>query len=445
MQRARRVSLAVLALASAALLSACRDERRGIPSAAPQAASPPPDEPRAAAGSTSEGARERALSAGLPSGFRVATYNAGLAVGVLKYADERVEPLIQALSEQPVDLLCVQEFWLEEHWKRLANATAATLPNTYRLPLEAPEPSGCSDAEVRPLVACALRSCGGLATHEIPYCLARSCSAQFAGLSPGCFGCLAASPNKKPDELARACLRPSDPGSAGAAGSSSVASARARRSAPPGDMSSFRVYSGSSGTGILTNAKILERDALPLPSALDRRAVLYTKLASPVGELHAFCTHLTANLGGVPHPGRSTWQRDQSVQVDALLAYIEKKAGRGAPVVLLGDLNTGPAIGPHIAPSLPSHYDRFTVSGFLNPYAAQRDVRCTYCFDNPLEGGGGTRGLLIDHVLLRGFDGDVAGAQIMRSDLKVDVGGRLVRSGYSDHYGIIVTLSKRGS
>jgi endonuclease/exonuclease/phosphatase family metal-dependent hydrolase len=205
------------------------------------------------------------------------------------------------------------------------------------------------------------------------------------------------------------------------------------------------VYSGSYGTGILTSAPILERDSLILPSVLDRRAVLYAKLATPVGELHAFCTHLTADLGGVPHPGGSTWRRDQSTQVDAMLSFIKKKAGDRGAAILLGDLNTGPAIEPRIAPSLPSHYARLIDQGFINPYAAQRDVRCTYCFDNPLEGGGGTRGLLIDHVLLRGFEGGVAGSQIMRSDLHVDVGGRSVKSGFSDHYGVIVTLSKRGS
>src|SRR4051794_19592041 len=58
--------------------------------------------------------------------FRVATYNAGLAVGVLKYTDERVEPLVRALSTERLDLLCVQEFWLEEHWQKLVHATAAT-------------------------------------------------------------------------------------------------------------------------------------------------------------------------------------------------------------------------------------------------------------------------------------------------------------------------------
>jgi endonuclease/exonuclease/phosphatase family metal-dependent hydrolase len=216
---------------------------------------------------------------------------------------------------------------------------------------------------------------------------------------------------------------------------------RGERRAGPED---FRVYSGSYGTGILTNAAILERDARVLPSALDKRAVLFTKLATPLGELNAFCTHLTANITSVPHPGGASWRRDQAAQIDALLAFVEEKSA-GKPALLLGDLNTGPAIAPHISASLPDHYARFVQSGFLNPYAAQRDVQCTYCFDNPLEGGRGTRGLLIDHVMLRGFPGRVEAGQIMRPQVVVEPAGKPVRIGPSDHYGVIVTLSPRGS
>ena len=46
--------------------------------------------------------------------IRVATYNAGLAVGVLKYADERAAMVAQTLAKEDVDLLCVQEVWLED-------------------------------------------------------------------------------------------------------------------------------------------------------------------------------------------------------------------------------------------------------------------------------------------------------------------------------------------
>ncbi|WP_437736798.1 endonuclease/exonuclease/phosphatase family protein [Sorangium sp. So ce1335] len=364
--------------------------------------------------------------------FRVATYNGGLAMGVMKYVDERAEPLIRALAEQPVDLLCVQEFWLEEHWQSLVAATSSTLRSTFRLP-PGHEDGGCSKQETDPLVACAAERCARLKQHALLPCLLQSCPTRLTGLSPDCFNCLSANPRKGPDELAQACLRAQPKSAAGARPPARAGGARAPEA-----------YSGASGTAILTNAEILERDALVLPSAIDRRAVLYTRVSPPsIGELHVFCTHLTASMEGVPHPRNTTWQKDQSAQIDALLAYVDRKTGGRGATLLLGDLNTGPAIAPSISARLPAHYDRLLARGFVNPYASQEDARCTYCFDNPLDGGKGTRGVLIDHVLLRGFEGDATGTQIMRSSLTIDAGKRKVKSGFSDHYGLLVTLSRR--
>jgi endonuclease/exonuclease/phosphatase family metal-dependent hydrolase len=432
----------VVLLCAAALLGACGGEGRKPEAGSNISNSSTSAAPRA--GGSELGSAGPARPA--KKEFRVATYNAGLAVGVLKYADERAEPLVNALAEQPVDLLCVQEFWLEDHWRRLASTMSSALPNTFRLAAE--EKGGtCDEAEVAPLVECAMASCSGAKGQEIATCLLGSCTSALTRLSAGCFQCLAANPRGKPDAIARACVSPNGVRNGSAPspkGAPSVKSAGSRASGR-GGTEQFRVYSGSYGTGILTNAEILERDVRILPSALDRRAALYTRLATPIGELNAFCTHLTANIASVPHPARSSWRRDQAAQIDALLAFVEEKA-RDRPTLLLGDLNTGPAIAPHIAPTLPDHYARFVERGFLNPYASQRDVQCTYCFDNPLEGGRGTRGLLIDHVMLRNFSGQIrAGEQIMRPPVVVEPAGKPVRIGPSDHYGVSVTLSSGAS
>jgi endonuclease/exonuclease/phosphatase family metal-dependent hydrolase len=430
------LTLGALALALGTLASGCGGEGRK-PEIADQSGAQPSSDAKNANSTSPAGPLERAAEDAAAGGgrrdFRVATYNAGLAVGVLKYADERADPLVRALAEQSVDLLCVQEFWLEEHWKKLVEKTASTLPSTYRLPAEG-KGGSCEQAEVAPLAACAVANCGSVQSHQVPMCLLGSCTSALSGISAGCFECLSASPRGRPEEIARACVN------APRAGVSNSSKRGGRRAGTE----DFRVYSGSYGTGILTSAAILERDARVLPSALDKRAVLYTKLATPIGELNAFCTHLTANITSVPHPGGASWRRDQAAQIDALLAFVEEKSA-GKPALLLGDLNTGPAIAPHISASLPDHYARFVQSGFLNPYAAQQDVQCTYCFDNPLEGGRGTRGLLIDHVMLRGFPGRVVAGQIMRPQVVVEPAGKPVRIGPSDHYGVSVTLSPRGS
>ncbi|WP_437959832.1 endonuclease/exonuclease/phosphatase family protein [Sorangium sp. So ce119] len=415
-------------LCALALLACGGDKGRARESAgAPEGGAPP----QAAA---PEGAAREGVGPKPATPFRVATYNGGLAMGVLKYVDERAEPLIRALAEQPVDLLCVQEFWLEEHWQKLVAATSSTLPGTFRLP-PGHEDGGCSRQETDPLVACAAQRCAGLTQHALLPCLLQSCSARLTSLSPDCFNCLAANPRKGPDELAQACVRTQPKSAAGV-----------RPPARAGGATAPEAYSGASGTAVLTNAEILERDSLVLPSAIDRRAVLYTRLSPPsIGELHVFCTHLTASLEGVPHPRNTSWQKDQSAQIDALLAYVDRKTGGRGATLLLGDLNTGPAIAPSISARLPAHYDRLLARGFVNHYASQEDAKCTYCFDNPLDGGKGTRGLLIDHVLLRGFEGQVSGTQIMRSSLTIEAGKKKVKSGFSDHYGLLVTLSRRDS
>jgi hypothetical protein len=47
--------------------------------------------------------------------------------------------------------------------------------------------------------------------------------------------------------------------------------------------------------------------------------------------------------------------------------------------------------------------------------------------------------------MVRDFARDAAGAQIMRSNIKIKAGGAAVESGFSDHYGLVVRLSKRDS
>src|SRR5262245_20372706 len=87
--------------------------------------------------------------------FRVGTFNAGLAVGVLDYARERAPLVADALAALPVDLLCVQEVWLDAHWRAVETAARARLPYALR-PVPAATPAGgtCTPDELRPVMAC---------------------------------------------------------------------------------------------------------------------------------------------------------------------------------------------------------------------------------------------------------------------------------------------------
>ncbi|MDQ3370506.1 MAG: hypothetical protein M3680_34235, partial [Myxococcota bacterium] len=85
---------------------------------------------------------------------RVVTFNAGLAVGVLPYATERLPRVVEALAALDVDLLHVQELWLDAQWEALRTGVAARLPHAVRPPAIAGElGAGCSEAQLAPLVA----------------------------------------------------------------------------------------------------------------------------------------------------------------------------------------------------------------------------------------------------------------------------------------------------
>jgi len=362
--------------------------------------------------------------------FRAGTFNAGLAVGVLDHAEARVEPIVEALADEPLDLLCVQEFWLEEHWQKLVQATSERLPNAYRLAADPGGAPGCAPEEVGRLAACAA-PCGG-AGAGAARCVMDRCMGVLPSVSGRCLSCLSRDPRRPLGELVQGCLdeapRPAPPPQ------------QARGKSKSKHQADFYGYGGSFGTGILTSAPILERDALVFSSStLARRGVLYAKVDAPIGPVHTFCTHLTADLGSIPHPTGGSWAADQRREIDALLAYIEAKSG-GQPLVLLGDLNTGPAAAPGVSPRLPTHFQKLIAWGLQDPSTALGQPRCTYCFDNPLGGGAGTHGSLIDHVLLRGFHG-VARRDLLRKPLDLTVSGRRVRTGYSDHYGVVVEIA----
>jgi endonuclease/exonuclease/phosphatase family metal-dependent hydrolase len=422
-QMGRHVSRSVAALTLTVLASCRGDGRDAVPP--PELRSTPPATIAVAP-----------AVAAAPDRFRAATYNAGLAVGALRLAEERVAPVVEALSREAVDLLCVQEFWLDEHWQRLTAATASRLPNTVRAAADPAAGSRCTAREVSPIATCAKQRCAASARDGLPMCLLTQCGPALSGLSGGCMSCLARDPRRSLTDLVTECVEP--------AATKPTASSAKRTAgvAPPGEADPFVVYGGSYGTGILTSAEVLERDTLRFDSALSRRGVLYAKLrTAALGEVHAFCTHLTAHVGDIPRPGRGSWAEDHGREIDALAQYVEEKS-HGGPTILLGDLNSGPAKAPNVSPRWADHYQRLVGHGLANAYADADDARCTYCFDNPLDGKSGTRGTIIDHALTRDLPGTVTASPFLRSPLSLEVGGRSVRTGYSDHFGVAITIAR---
>ncbi|HEX2672107.1 MAG TPA: hypothetical protein VHM25_14600, partial [Polyangiaceae bacterium] len=79
-------------------------------------------------------------------------------------------------------------------------------------------------------------------------------------------------------------------------------------------------------------------------------------------------------------------------------SFIAKKTNGKNSVLVLGDLNTGPASAgpPPISGELSLDYQLLLDSGLIDA------VSTSFCADNALRGTG-ARDLFIDHALLRGF------------------------------------------
>jgi len=62
---------------------------------------------------------------------------------------------------------------------------------------------------------------------------------------------------------------------------------------------------------------------------------------------------------------------------------------------------------------------------------------CTFCNANPLVGGRGSGGSLIDHILARDLAAPVRVEPFLRQPLSITVGNSSRRTAYSDHYGLL--------
>jgi endonuclease/exonuclease/phosphatase family metal-dependent hydrolase len=312
---------------------------------------------------------------------RFATFNAGLLPGASAYRRERARALAARLPTLGVDALCLQEVWLDDDWRLVSSAIHEALPTAIR-----PEASGggCSTEETARIAACERGTCSDLDDEARAECLVGRCGRLATSLSPACLA---------------------------------------------------RLLGGTSGLGFATRLAISHSDVLSLDSTVEPRAAIHARLDDPA--LHVFCTHLTP---AIALPGRTPEAAtvEQARQIDRLLDWIDERTGDGAPVVLLGDLNTGPASDGGSA-RVPDHLARMLARGFVDP-AASSAPRCTFCSDNPLVGGHGPGGARIDHTLLRGWGGRASVRRILDEPIALD--GTAAPSRYSDHYGLELTLER---
>ncbi len=337
--------------------------------------------------------------------LRVATFNAGLAVGLLPYATQRLPQVIESLAALDVDLLFVQEFWLEPHWSLLCRALSPRLPHTFRPePVHLSPQGACTADQVKPLMVCAEARCAGLRDEALARCAVEHCAAAALSLSTECLNCIASHPLGSLEEIIGRCLGepPADTRN------------HERASAPYGGLIA---YGGSFGTGLLSRVPLEDRDMIVFESTVNARGALYARIETrDFGPLAVFAVHFSP--GGVEQPP----------QVDRLLDFIDEKAGR-APALLLGDLNMTQDS---------SLFRRLERIGFQD--AATPDRRGTYTHDGLGTGRVTDHGWRLDHVLCRGLDAAPHVERVLDRPVQIEVEGRRLRTTLSDHFGVLATF-----
>jgi endonuclease/exonuclease/phosphatase family metal-dependent hydrolase len=354
----------------------------------------------------------------------LATFNLGLAAGDVDYVRERVQPVADALAAADLDVLCVQEVWDSDDWLTLVEAAGDALPNHLRTDPLADCASGCTAADTDPVRQCADPYCAGQTGELYLTCAYDNCPDevnQLGAVNSACLSCLLSEagddPDATPDELVEHC--------SGASGQGDNA----------------YLYDCAYDTGLLTRGTILAEDSLPLDSFMVASAVEYARIDTGSGELDVFCAHLQSEMGFEYGGEHESYEEEQYHQISQLLGFISARSDGSRPVVLMGDLNTGPTIpADGLVGEWPSHYRRLLDAGFSNPYQEQGNTRCTLCPESSFRSDDSDP-RLIDHILVQGARSDLAVTRFMNETITIEPsGGDPVETHYSDHFGLKATL-----
>ncbi len=306
----------------------------------------------------------------------VTTFNAGLARGFVPYADERLPFISPGVLGLESDVVCLQEVWDDDQIARIEEETGDTFPHRYfaKTVEEAGDPA-CTEEDTTDLVACVEENCADVVPDDLAGCVLGSCGEQFMATESDCQSCAVSNLGQSFEEILNVCL------TSGAT----------------------LAYGGHNGLMILSKLPLQTTEFRTLPSTVTQRAILRAQVEVSDGIAEVFCTHLAADLSALieyPEGEFASFEEEQAAQIELLHTYMDE-ADEEAPVIVLGDFNTGPD-GDSFDAELPENYDALLRDGLLaSPYAEADDAECTFCFDNALVGEGqGGGGVLLDHVLL---------------------------------------------
>ena len=172
--------------------------------------------------------------------------------------------------------------------------------------------------------------------------------------------------------------------------------------------------------------------------------ILYAKIDVPeLGEVAVFCTHFTAVSRAQLRSSYETWEGENIAHVAAAIDWIDEKTDDDTQVILLGDLNTSPAVpaddilpGGQSYAQLPKRASTIRSSTATMHLAPLHEQRAGARKDTGV-------GATLDHVMIRGISSRVTAERILDEPVAVsgdEDAGVPNELPLSDHYGVEATF-----
>ena len=354
--------------------------------------------------------------------LKVLTFNTGLAPGIVKFAQKRVEYVAEALAAEDADVICLQEVWTKEAQEAIVQALALPPENVYYVETEGEGETGqdhCAAGDIEEIMACAQEKCADEPPEEVTTCAARECVPHGVHLylhSRPCLNCLTACAGMSIPEIVDTCVN-----KGGAS----------------------RVYGGRNGVILASRWPLIDKGVEHLPSSGANRVALMARVEVPgSGSVEVACTHLSAKGDVSPtHPAFSDWSEEQQAQL-RLIADKLKFRAQGRPQLLVGDMNFGQRNDPVNSPLMWSSWKAAADLGFVSPAEYAEPPFCSWCGSNRLASG--SENYLIDHALVlnppKGGGLEPLDAyRVFVQPVRIrDWNNQPVKTNLSDHYGVVV-------
>ncbi len=331
----------------------------------------------------------------------LATFNAGLVRGGVALVDERLPKIGPALRATDADVLCLQEVWGDEDYEHLRASLADTYPHAFRQQTEEDGKRwfSCNPFSLLSLKNCVDSTCTseGVSAEE---CVQNACKEKYDALSQSCQICLAANTDSPTSCVLRA--------------------------------NEF-VQNGRNGLALFSRRPITDARFEDYGSTLVHRGLI----RATVEGRSIVCTHLSSDLTTVPYPGGTrwaNWREEQASEIDTVTTSLPSSGCR----VILGDMNASRGAGT-IRPELDTTLTAFSDKGYHEPWSSPV---CTWCPPpaNPLASGRDEK--LYDHILVSNSCGKATYKRILDQPIDVEHDGQTLTTRLSDHFGLMVQLSR---